>query len=54
MLTRDTQARASFALAPWTRDVGQMVVSPGDLYTQFDRTLMLDNPEYGVTSQLGQ
>jgi hypothetical protein len=54
MLTRDTQARASFALAPWTRDVGQMVVSPGDLYTRFDRTLMLDNPEYGVTGQLGQ
>ena len=31
LLTYDTQAVAGFALAPWTRDVGQMVVSPGDL-----------------------
>ncbi|HVJ13428.1 MAG TPA: YjbH domain-containing protein, partial [Burkholderiales bacterium] len=31
MLAYDTQSVASFALAPWTRDVGQMVVSPGDL-----------------------
>lgn len=32
MLPMDTQASAGFALAPWTRDVGQMVLSPGDLY----------------------
>lgn len=32
MLTRDTQARPRIAISPWTRDVGQMVVSPGDLY----------------------
>lgn len=32
MLLSDTQASAGFALAPWTRDVGQMVASPGDLY----------------------
>jgi hypothetical protein len=31
MLTRDTRATATLSLAPWTRDVGQMVVSPGDL-----------------------
>ena len=31
MLTRDTRATATMSLAPWTRDVGQMVVSPGDL-----------------------
>lgn len=54
MLTKDTQARSNFSLSPWTRDVGQMVVSPGDLYTTFDRTLMLDNSDYGVASQLGQ
>ncbi len=36
MLTRDTRERASLALAPWTRDVGQMVVSPGDLYGQLE------------------
>lgn len=38
MLTADTQAVSGFALAPWTRDVGQMVASPGDLYD------MLENP----------
>jgi membrane-associated phospholipid phosphatase len=31
MLTRDTRAAPTLALSPWTRDVGQMVVSPGDL-----------------------
>ena len=32
MLLADTQATAGVALSPWTRDVGQMVASPGDLY----------------------
>ncbi|MES2016818.1 MAG: YjbH domain-containing protein [Pseudomonadota bacterium] len=32
MLPMDSQANAGFSLAPWTRDVGQMVTSPGDLY----------------------
>jgi len=32
MLTRDTQTRPRIAISPWTRDVGQMVISPGDLY----------------------
>jgi hypothetical protein len=32
MLTRDTQALPRIAISPWTRDVGQMVISPGDLY----------------------
>jgi hypothetical protein len=36
MLTRDTQDRASLAISPWTRDVGQMVVSPGDLYQMLE------------------
>jgi len=54
MLTKDTQSRADLSIRPWTRDVGQMVVSPGDLYTMFERTLMLDNAEYGVGSRLGQ
>ncbi len=54
MLTRDTQARAGFSLSPWTRDVGQMVVSPGDLYTRFERELMLNNSDDGPGSQLGQ
>jgi len=32
MLPMDSQANAGVALSPWTRDVGQMVASPGDLY----------------------
>jgi hypothetical protein len=40
MLTRDTQAFAGFAIAPWTRDVGQMVVSPGDLYSILERPVL--------------
>ena len=32
MLTRDTQVAPRLSISPWTRDVGQMVVSPGDLY----------------------
>lgn len=37
MLLSDTQATASMALAPWTRDVGQMVASPGDLYEMIEK-----------------
>jgi membrane-associated phospholipid phosphatase len=40
MLTRDTQSMAGFAIAPWTRDVGQMVVSPGDLYSILERPVL--------------
>ena len=32
MLPMDSQATAGMAISPWTRDVGQMVASPGDLY----------------------
>lgn len=37
MLPSDTQANAGFSLSPWTRDVGQMVASPGDLYELVER-----------------
>ena len=37
MLTRDTAATAGIGLSPWTRDVGQMVVSPGDLWNILER-----------------
>lgn len=37
MLPSDSQANAAFALAPWTRDVGQMVASPGDLYDMMEQ-----------------
>jgi membrane-associated phospholipid phosphatase len=38
MLPMDSQATAGVALSPWTRDVGQMVASPGDLYDLTERT----------------
>jgi membrane-associated phospholipid phosphatase len=37
MLPSDTQANASFALSPWTRDVGQLVAGPPDLYSMMER-----------------
>lgn len=37
MLLSDTQASAAIAVAPWTRDVGQMVNSPGDLYDALEQ-----------------
>lgn len=49
MLLSDTQAAASIAISPWTRDVGQMVASPGDLYD------MIEKPrrELGIADGLG-
>jgi hypothetical protein len=44
MLTKDTQSTSRMAIAPWTRDVGAMVKSPGDLYTIMEDPLMLDWP----------
>jgi hypothetical protein len=29
-----------FSLAPWTRDVGQMVISPADLYRITERQVL--------------
>ena len=46
MLTKDTQQRASLAIVDFTRDVGQMVESPGDLYSLVQRPLMLDSAEH--------
>ena len=37
MLLSDTQATANMAISPWTRDVGQMVASPGDLYDMIEK-----------------
>jgi membrane-associated phospholipid phosphatase len=37
MLPSDSQATAGMSLSPWTRDVGQMVASPGDLYDLFEQ-----------------
>ena len=37
MLPFDSQTTASVGIAPWTRDVGQMVASPGDLYDMVEQ-----------------
>jgi membrane-associated phospholipid phosphatase len=44
MLPFDSQTTASVALSPWTRDVGQMVASPGDLYD------MVEQPRRDMTT----
>lgn len=49
MLTKDTQARANFAIAPWTRDVGQMAASPGDLYDMLENPLLNMRDRDGLT-----
>ena len=47
MLTADTQAVGGMAISPWTRDVGQLVASPGDLYG------MIEQPRRDMTSYDG-
>jgi membrane-associated phospholipid phosphatase len=37
VLPMDSQANAGIAISPWTRDVGQMVASPGDLYDMIEQ-----------------
>ena len=53
LLTKDTQEVAHMSLAPWTRDVGQMVVSPLDLYRLMEKPLVLDVHEHDGLVQLG-
>ncbi|HET7773052.1 MAG TPA: YjbH domain-containing protein [Burkholderiaceae bacterium] len=40
LLTRDSAAIANFSLAPWTRDVGQMVSQSADLVGMFERSML--------------
>lgn len=40
MLTRDTRVTANMSLAPWTRDVGQLVVSPADLARMMEKSVV--------------
>lgn len=44
MLPLDSQTTAGFGISPWTRDVGQMVASPGDLYD------MIEGPRRDMTA----
>ncbi|MEN2426535.1 YjbH domain-containing protein [Chromobacterium vaccinii] len=47
LLTFDARTVGEFSLSPWTRDVGQMVMSPGDLYE------MLSDPKRDIDSYDG-
>jgi membrane-associated phospholipid phosphatase len=42
LLTNDTRVTTGFSIAPWTRDAGQMVYSPVDLYNTLEKPLMID------------
>ena len=53
LLSKDTQAVAHMSLAPWTRDVGAMVVSPLDLYRLMEKPLVLDVHEHDGLVLLG-
>lgn len=50
LLTRDTQERASMALADYTRDVSQTVTSPTDLYRLLELSLNLNDGERNTLS----
>jgi hypothetical protein len=54
MLTKDTRATARLAISPWTRDVGQMVQSPGDLYSIIEDPLMLDWQGYNLLTDFNR
>jgi hypothetical protein len=53
LLTKDTQGRGNFAIAPWVRDVGQMVVSPGDLFDLVEQPLLWNKQDRDGLTQLG-
>jgi len=50
LLTKDTRAVRDMSIRPWTRDGGQMVISPGDMYEMFDNVLMFDRPDFNLMS----
>ncbi|MFZ1909162.1 MAG: YjbH domain-containing protein, partial [Burkholderiales bacterium] len=50
MLTKDTRAVADISLSPWTRDVGQMVASPGDLYDLTERDVVQMHQRDGLSN----
>jgi len=53
MLPADTRVTTGFSLAPWTRDPGQMVNSPVDLYQMIEKPLMLDMHDRDGLVRLG-
>lgn len=54
MLTRDTRRRADLSVVDFTRDVGQMVRSPGDLYLLAERELNLNAADTHPLTQFGK
>ena len=48
LLTRDTQVKSVGSIRPWTRDVGQMVAYPGDLYRMVEDSLLNINDQDGL------
>lgn len=54
MLTKDTQEQANLAVVEATRDVGQMVESPGDLYRLIEQRLALDAGEIGLLTDFAK
>ena len=53
LLPNDTRVTTGFSIAPWTRDVGQMVNSPVDLYNTLEKPLMIDMHKSDGLVQLG-
>lgn len=48
LLTRDSQAKSRLSLAPWTRDVGQMLECPVDLYQLGEDPLLNKSDQDGM------
>jgi len=53
LLPADTRLTTGFSIAPWTRDPGQMVSSPVDLYQMLEKPLMLDMHDRGALARFG-
>lgn len=53
MLPYDSQMGSGFSISPWTRDVGQMVASPEDLYGMLENPLIRNLQDRGGMVGLG-
>jgi len=53
LLPADTRVASGFSLAPWTRDVGQMLNSPVDLYQMIEKPLVIDMHKSDGLSRFG-
>jgi len=53
LLSADSRVVTGFSLAPWTRDVGQMINSPVDLYRMVEKPLVIDMHKSDGLSRFG-